>query len=131
MVSLNPSRECIISGKFNFLANPACKFSACCCTSTFGFSGKCKSIQHSHIATISSLLFMYNCSNSFIRGMKSGLLCGMSHGCRHIAVFTFNHGKSFDDSLVISIHFLLYSLFAHAFTNVFPQTFSKFSKYFL
>jgi hypothetical protein len=94
-----------MSGKFSFLANSACDFKAYCWTLTGGFSGKCKSIQHSQIAMIYSLLFLYNSSNSYISGKKSASFCGISHGCHQIAVSTTNQGKSEIDSFAIWIHF--------------------------
>ena len=131
MVSWNASREWIMRGKLNFLANSACSFKAFCWTSMVGFSGKWRSIPHSQMATIWSLFSSYNSSNSSKSGKKSDLLWGISHGCRQMAVFKVRFGKSFIDSLDIWIHFPLYSLFAQAFTTIFHQIFSKFSKYFL
>jgi hypothetical protein len=94
-----------MSGKFSFLANSACDFKAYCWTLTGGFSGKCKSIQHSQIAMIYSLLFLYNSSNSYISGKKSASFCGISQGCRQIAVFTVKFGNALADSFAIFIHF--------------------------
>ena len=70
-----------------------------------GFSGKWRSIPHSQMATMYSLFTSYNCSNSSNSGKKSNSLCGISHGCRQIAVFTVKFGTALADSFAIFIHF--------------------------
>jgi hypothetical protein len=66
-----------------------------------GLSEKCRSIPHSQMATMYSLFVSYNSSNSLNSGKNSNSLCGISHGCRQMAVFIVKFGNALTDSFAI------------------------------